>query len=47
MTNFCPIGLLGRFIPGSGKDSVAMPLKVLISGLGPVDNLKFSGSLSY
>ena len=43
MTSFCPL-VLGRFIPRSGKDSVAMPLKVLISGLGPVDNLKFSGS---
>ena len=34
--------VLGRLIPRSGKDSVAVPLKVLISGLGPVSKLKDS-----
>lgn len=42
--HFCPM-VLGRLIPRSGKDSVDSPFKILIFGLGPVDNLKFSGSL--
>ena len=39
--------VLGRLIPSSGKDSVDKLLNVLRSflGAGPVDNLKFSGSL--